>query len=62
MVETKQFSSAYAQALTFKNSIFASGLPIDENPKNEMKPIRGFNYSKVTPTPIEEPYIGSLSP
>lgn len=43
------------------NSIEAFGLPIDENRKNELKKVRGYNYSRVTPTPLENVRTLSLS-
>jgi len=47
--------------LKMVNSVHTFGLPIDENPENDLKQVRKFNYSKVTPTPLENVHIASLS-
>ena len=39
--------------LEFVNSIKNFGLPIDENKENALKKVKGFNYSKVTPTQLK---------
>ena len=39
--------------LEFVNSIKKFGLPIDENKENTLKKVKGFNYSKVTPTQLK---------
>ena len=57
MVSTTTSSSL----LKFENSIIESKLPIDENPTNEQRAIRGFNFSKVTPTPLDEPRLAIAS-
>ena len=41
--------------------MISCGLPIDENKDNERKPIRGYNFSYVKPTPLDNVRIGSLS-
>ena len=48
--------------LKFVNSIKKFGLPIDENKENSLKQVKGFNYSKVTPTPLKNVSISSMSP
>ena len=46
----------------FENSILASGMPIDEDKDQKQgRPVKGKNFSKVMPTPIEKPYIASVS-
>jgi uncharacterized protein YdiU (UPF0061 family) len=55
--------SCLKSALKFKNSILSSGLMrIDVNPLNQIKAsVRAVNFSRVRPTPLDEPYIASVS-
>jgi hypothetical protein len=41
------------QKVNFVNTVQSFGLPVDENPKNKPAQVRGKNYSKVRPTPLE---------
>ena len=50
-----------SQPVQFKNTVISCGLPIDENKENNLKQVRGFNFSYVTPTPLDNVRIGSLS-
>ena len=47
--------------LMFLNSIINFGLPIDENKENNIKKVKGFNYSKVTPTKLKNVSLSCLS-
>jgi len=47
--------------LQFINSIKNFGLPIDENKENKTKQVKGFNYSKVTPSPLKNVKLVSYS-
>ncbi len=44
------------------NSVINFGLPIDENKDNIMKQVRGFNYSKVNPSPLNKVNLSVYSP
>jgi hypothetical protein len=44
------------------NSIVNFGLPIDENKDNTMGQVRGFNYSKVIPSPLNNVKLSIYSP
>lgn len=44
------------------NSIEKFGLPIDESKDESQRQVRSFNYARVTPTPLENVRIVSLSP
>mmetsp|Transcript_34769 Transcript_34769/g.31325 ORF Transcript_34769/g.31325 Transcript_34769/m.31325 type:complete len:116 (+) Transcript_34769:87-434(+) len=46
--------------LNFVNTAFNS-LRIDENIENKTRSVRGYNYSKVKPSPLENPRYVSLS-
>ena len=43
------------------NSIEKFGLPIDESKDESQRQVKGYNYSRVTPTPLENVRIVSLS-
>lgn len=43
------------------NSVETFGLPIDPSKKNELKQVKGYNFSRCTPTPLDNVRIGSLS-
>eukprot|EP00347_Sterkiella_histriomuscorum_P006137 403353926 len=47
--------------LNFVNTAF-NHFEIDENPGNKIRQVPGYVYSKVTPTPLKNPCIVSLSP
>jgi len=37
-------------------------MPIEEDKEQKNgRPVKGKNFSKVTPTPIEKPYVASVS-
>jgi hypothetical protein len=44
------------------NSIVNFGLPIDENKDNTMGQVRGYNYSKVIPSPLNNVKLSIYSP
>jgi uncharacterized protein YdiU (UPF0061 family) len=48
--------------IKFANTVKTFGLPVDENKDNTAKQVRGFNFSKVTPTELANVRIASLSP
>jgi uncharacterized protein YdiU (UPF0061 family) len=51
----------YQTSIVMENTVRKFGLPIDENKKNDLKQVKGFNYSYVTPTPLDNVRIASLS-
>ena len=56
-------SNDLSRVFKFQNSILNSELKV-ESPADGGKgqrQVRGFNFSKVRPTPINEPYIGAVS-
>jgi len=44
----------------FINSVYKFGLPTENKPNNTRQ-VKGFNYSKVMPTPLNNVRIGVLS-
>ena len=60
--DTYMVESSTPKILTFENSILSSGMPID-NSEEQTKPraVKGANFSRVTPTAIENPYVASVS-
>ena len=47
--------------LKFINTVIKFDLPIDTNIDNDLKLVRGFNFSRVKPTPLKNVKIAAVS-
>ena len=62
MVEANNNNNNEQNLLEFKNSILHSDMRIEDNWRGNSDQIkRGINYTKVQPTPLEDPYVALLS-